>query len=274
MLCMPMQSPQAIMLDHRLAHTLSTSIRLKVSSLTFPCCGWYHIGFVWFSDVKLLRAADTLKDQTFFLSQVKQEALQRTMFPVGEMQKQTVKQIALKIGLEKTFRKRESRGICFIGKRKFHDFISNYVPDRPGNFIDVETGRILGRHQGLHNFTIGQRVPVEELLRMFAVRKVIDENVILVAAEGHRFLFSDLFHASNVHWIDRSPFQHQKTFDCEFRFQHTHELKKCSLVQTRIGLLVFVSKPIRSLRTGQFATFYDDDECIGSAKIVDVISSI
>lgn len=223
-----------------------------------------------FSDAKLLRATDTFKDQTLFLSQIKQEALRRTMFPVGTMWKSRVKKIAKEIGLHKMFTKRESRGICFIGKRKFQDFISEYLNENPGDFVDIESGEILEKHNGIHSFAIGQCVRLTNRYRekIFAIRKIVSERTILVAPGSHHpLLYSNLFYTNHPHWISSSPFELNLVVECLFRFQHTHPLRKCKLCQTVDGLFVYLDEPVRSIKIGQFAAFYVGDECLGSAKI-------
>lgn len=220
------------------------------------------------SDVKLLQAVDPRKDQTFFLSQIPQSALQRTMFPVGSMLKSQVKQLAHEIGLESIAQKRESTGICFIGKRKFSDFLSEYVDPKPGNFVDIDSGAIVGQHNGIHNYTIGQGVSVSgQQEKLFAVRKMPDNTTILVAAGTHHpSMYFDLFYTNRPHWIDQTPFDGIEVAKVEFRFQHGHKLESCRLVKTENGLLV-MPKPVRAICAGQYAVFYSKNECLGSAKI-------
>ncbi|XP_055308376.1 mitochondrial tRNA-specific 2-thiouridylase 1-like [Sitodiplosis mosellana] len=224
-------------------------------------------------NVKLLRAVDPRKDQTFFLSQIPQDALRHTMFPVGSMLKSDVKRLAHQIGLESIAQKRESTGICFIGKRKFSDFISDYVDPQPGDFVNIETGEIVAKHRGIHNYTVGQKILLGgQKETLFSVRKMCDNRTILVApGTNHPRLFSDLFYTEKPHWIDRSPFDgNAGVAKAEFRFQHGHRLVTCEFIETNErggGLLVKLNSPVRAICAGQFAVFYDDNECLGSAKI-------
>ncbi|KAH7975086.1 hypothetical protein HPB49_023484 [Dermacentor silvarum] len=98
--------------------------------------------------VRLMRGIDGDKDQSFFLAQVKQEALQRSLFPLGDFDKTTVKQVATSIGLQRIATKKESMGLCFIGKRDFRAFVEQYLEPRPGSFVDMETGDVVGTHTG------------------------------------------------------------------------------------------------------------------------------
>lgn len=225
--------------------------------------------FVYFADARLLQAADARKDQTFFLSQIPQQALRCTMFPVGSMLKKDVKQMAIDIGLESIAQKRESTGICFIGKRKFSDFMSDYVAPSPGDFVHIETGKIVGHHQGVHNYTIGQGILLSgQKDGLYAVRKMPDRKTILVApGTNHPSMFPDIFYTETPHWIAKSPFNGNVVANVAFRFQHGHKFEECDLVETESGLLVKLSRPVRAVCAGQFAVFYKDNECLGSAKI-------
>lgn len=194
------------------------------------------------------------------------------MFPLGTWLKKDVKQLAVDIGLNEIRQKRESMGICFIGKRDFNDFLAEYLDPKPGIMVDIETGRITGHHDGMHQYTIGKRIrcrtPVSE--RMYAVQKVAKNRTILVAPNiNHPALYFDLFYTNEAHWIDKSPFEldKRKVVNVEFRFQHGHKLEKCSLFEDQHGLIVTTETPIKAICSGQFAVFYRDNECLGSAKI-------
>lgn len=223
------------------------------------------------TDVKLLRGVDPRKDQTFFLSQIPQNALRNTMFPIGSINKSEVKQMAAEIGLQQIVKKRESMGICFIGKRKFSDFMNEYVSSKPGDFVNIETGAILGKHNGIAYYTIGQKALVEgQKDRTYIVRKMLAQNVILVApGRQHPSMLFDIFYTDNPHWIDGPPFEcdNRQVVTVEFRFQHGHKLKKCKIIRTDNGLLVKLDEPLRAICSGQFAVFYRNEECLGSARI-------
>ncbi|KAK6635537.1 hypothetical protein RUM44_000789 [Polyplax serrata] len=223
-------------------------------------------------NVKLLQARDRFKDQTFFLSRVSQKALQRVMFPLGDLTKMEVKQIALENGLEKLAKKPESMGICFIGSRNYQKFISDYITAKPGNFINVETGSIEGTHNGIHLFTIGQRCRIGGLREpMYVVKKNLKSSEIMVApGRFHPSLYSSIFLAENPYWICNPP---DLTFKAEldFKFQHIEKLVKCEVVSMKDDkLLVIIEKPLRALTPGQFAVFYKDNECLGSARICNI----
>lgn len=222
--------------------------------------------------MKLLQAADARKDQTFFLSQIPQDALRHTMFPIGQMVKSDVKQLANRIGLASIAQKRESTGICFIGKRKFSDFMSEYVDPMPGDFIDIDTGKTIGHHHGIHQYTIGQGALISgQKQKYYVVRKMPDHKTIVVASGiNHASMWFDMFFTKQPHWIDESPFGTGVVAQVFFRFQHGHKLQLCDIVKTNGGLLVKLANKVKAICAGQFAVFYKDNECVGSAQISSV----
>lgn len=231
------------------------------------------------TDARLLKAADTFKDQTFFLSQVPQEALRLCMFPVGVLNKHEVKRIADDVGLRRIAGKKESIGICFIGDRTFQSFINDYIDIRPGSFVDIETGQVVGSHQGIHNWTVGQGCKISgSPQKRFVLRKDPATSTIFVASgTDHPLLWSDIFYTKEPVWIRKSPFESNKIFNCQFRFQHTKPLTNCTICKANEAgdrFLVKLERPLRSITPGQFAVFYKNGECLGSSRIVDACSLI
>ncbi|KAL3288608.1 hypothetical protein HHI36_003045 [Cryptolaemus montrouzieri] len=221
--------------------------------------------------VRLLKAKDSKKDQVFFLSQVNQEALRRTMFPLGAYLKSEVKSIARQNGLEKFANKKESMGICFIGSRDFQDFIREYMENEPGDFIDVDDGKVVGQHEGIHQWTLGQRARISGLIEAYFIsRKNVKENTILLArGTNHPFLYSSLFFTSKPHWITAKPkeLQDEDILECDFKFQHSQDWVPCIVFECTQGLIVQLKNPKRALTPGQYAVFCKGNECLGSARI-------
>ena len=128
---------------------------------------------------------DELKDQSFFLSQIEPNLFKNILFPIGHLNKKQVRTIAFDLGLTKISQKKSSVGICFIGKRDFVQFIDNYIEIKKGNIIDIDTKRYLGDHDGIHHFTIGQRVALRnefniEKKRYFVAKKQLTDNTLFV----------------------------------------------------------------------------------------------
>ncbi|KAG5886805.1 hypothetical protein JTB14_031448 [Gonioctena quinquepunctata] len=222
--------------------------------------------------VKLLLAKDKRKDQTFFLCQIRQEALRRTIFPLGDLTKSEVKHMAIDNGLEKIAVKPESMGICFIGSRNFQDFIQEYISDKPGDFVDIDTAKIVGQHKGIHQWTLGQRTKLPGLpMAYFTAQKDAEKNIIYVAqGTDHPILYTDILFTSQPHWIHSQPpeLATGHTLECQFKFQHTQDWAPCEICQTSRGITVRLLEEKRAITGGQYAVFSKDGECLGSAKIL------
>uniref|UniRef100_A0A182ILX9 tRNA-5-taurinomethyluridine 2-sulfurtransferase n=1 Tax=Anopheles atroparvus TaxID=41427 RepID=A0A182ILX9_ANOAO len=188
-------------------------------------------------EVRLLMAPDPIKDQTFFLSQITAETLRRTMFPIGALMKPQVKRLATEVGLESFARKKESMGICFVGKRTFQQFIGEYIETKPGPFVDVDHGRVVGTHAGLHHWTVGQKCKIGGCLQPYYVlRKHRPTNVIeVVSGHDHPLLYTDMVYAQDPVWINApAGLERGGVVRCQFRFQHTKPLVGCSLIETPV----------------------------------------
>ncbi|CAH2006497.1 unnamed protein product [Acanthoscelides obtectus] len=223
-------------------------------------------------NAKLLLAKDAVKDQTFFLCQIPQNALKQCMFPLGDLTKNMVKKIANANGLEKISRKPESMGICFIGSRNFQEFIQDYIKDEPGDFVDIDTGQVMGKHKGIHQWTLGQRARLGGLpVAYFIARKDVEKNIIYIASgTKHPILYTNLFFTSEPYWIYSKPKDLEENYilDCQFKFQHTQHWVPCKICQSTSGLTVKLNTYKRAVTAGQYAVFAKDGECLGSAKIV------
>uniref|UniRef100_A0A8C6F9Q4 Mitochondrial tRNA-specific 2-thiouridylase 1 n=1 Tax=Monodon monoceros TaxID=40151 RepID=A0A8C6F9Q4_MONMO len=207
--------------------------------------------------VKLLQAADSFKDQTFFLSQVSQDALRRTLFPLGGLTKGFVKKIAAENRLHHVLQKKESMGICFVGKRNFENFILQYLQPRPGKFISIEDNKVLGTHKGWFLYTLGQRANIGGLREpWYVVEKDGTRGDVLVAPRtDHPALYRDLLRTGRVHWVTEEPpaaLVRDKMMECHFRFRHQMALVPCVLTLNQDGTVwVTAVKAVRALALGQ-----------------------
>nr|XP_008532267.1 PREDICTED: mitochondrial tRNA-specific 2-thiouridylase 1 isoform X1 [Equus przewalskii]XP_023487106.1 mitochondrial tRNA-specific 2-thiouridylase 1 isoform X4 [Equus caballus] len=234
--------------------------------------------------VKLLQAADSFKDQTFFLSQVSQDALRRTLFPLGGLTKDFVKKIAAENRLHHVLQKKESMGICFVGKRNFENFILQYLQPRPGKFISIEDNKVLGTHKEPTVFVrrgrAGEVVQSSNddgaslpfLFTLLGLAQGTRRILFKAPQTDHPALYRDLLRTSRVHWIAEEPpatLVRDKMMECHFRFRHQMALVPCVLTLNQDGTVwVTAVKPVRALTLGQFAVFYKGDECLGSGKIL------
>lgn len=215
---------------------------------------------------KLLKGIDDNKDQTYFLAQVSKEHLSNVLFPIGELTKPEVRKIAEEYHLI-TAKKKDSTGICFIGERNFKQFLENYLPNIPGDIVDIETNKKIGNHVGLMYYTIGQRRGLDlggNLDKYFAVGKDIDKNILYVAmGENNDYLLSDMVSLEDINFIsDLRP------TECQAKFRYR---QKDVNVEVIYNETIFVKyNNVKAVTPGQLCVLYLGDECIGSGIIKDV----
>ena len=220
-------------------------------------------------DGKLYKGKDLNKDQTYFLSQVSKEQLKNVLFPVGELEKSEVRKIAYEYDLI-TADKKDSTGICFIGERNFKHFLENYLPNDPGDIVDIETGKVLGRHVGLMYYTIGQRRGLNiggTKDRLFVVKKDLNKNVLYVASgDESKYLISYSAIIEDVNLLDDLP------YECNAKFRYRQKDNKVFVTKLDDGnLLVKYPEGVRAVTPGQACVFYKDDECLGGGIIKEVL---
>lgn len=223
--------------------------------------------------VHLMRGADDNKDQTYFLSQLSQEQLQKAMFPIGGMNKQEVREIAKKAGLA-TAEKKDSTGICFIGERNFSKFLSEFLPAQPGKMMTVD-GEYKGEHYGLMNYTIGQRRGLgiggdsKSNEPWFVVGKDLKTNTLLVGQGYHNeYLYATSLDASKLSFV--APIEERgNEFHCtaKFRYRQTDSGVTVRFNEDKTKVDVIFDEPVRAITPGQEVVFYDGAECLGSGTI-------
>ncbi|XP_073981358.1 mitochondrial tRNA-specific 2-thiouridylase 1 isoform X2 [Rhodnius prolixus] len=222
--------------------------------------------------VKLYKALDQNKDQTFFLSQIPQHALKRTIFPLGVLTKNKVKSIAFENKLEKIASKKESMGMCFIGNRNFKRFIEDYIKPQRGNLLDVDSGKVIGTHFGKHTWTIGQRCNLGGLKQPYYIaQKSSNQDIWAAIGHNHPTLYTNSLTTDKPYWIYQEPFElsSSRIMVCDFRFQHREPLVNCSVLKLyNGGLHIVLQSYLRAVTPGQYAVFYKGQECLGSAKIL------
>lgn len=220
--------------------------------------------------VKLIRGLDNNKDQTYFLSQLTQDQIKNVMFPVGELQKKEVREIAKKYNLA-TADKKDSTGICFIGERNFNEFLSHYLPAKQGNIVDVD-GNIMGKHNGLMYHTIGQRRGLGiggDGAAWFVCGKNLEKNELIVCqGEDNPLLYSNKLYASqfetSLNHLDRNE------FDCTAKFRYRQKDIKSHVKFIDDTHVEVTYDDTKAVTPGQAAVFYDGEVCIGSAIIDEV----
>ncbi len=220
----------------------------------------------------LLRGIDKNKDQSYFLSDLSQEQLAKVLFPVGELTKSEVRKIAKDQNLP-TAEKKDSTGICFIGERNFKEFLKNYIYSKPGNIKTID-GDIIGSHDGLMYYTIGQRKGLEiggnknyPNAPWFVIGKDIKRNV-LIAGQGRNNpnLFANRIIVEDVNWISKTKFKDELECLAKFRYRQKDNTVIIKWIDKDV-LEVIANHPIRAVTPGQAAVFYDGEICLGGGKI-------
>ncbi len=225
---------------------------------------------------EMVRGLDNNKDQSYFLYTLSHEHVQQTLFPVGNIEKPEVRRIAEEQGLI-TYDKKDSTGICFIGERKFKDFLQKFLPAQPGKIEDTD-GNTVGEHEGLMYHTLGQR---KGLLiggmkegsgePWYVVDKDIERNVLVVGqGKDNARLYSNGLIANQLHWVDRiGP---KQTLRCTVKTRYRQTDIQCTLLAGEDGQArVLFDEPQKAVTPGQSAVFYLGDICLGGGIINSVI---
>ena len=224
----------------------------------------------------MLRGVDGNKDQTYFLYTLQQDQLNKTLFPVGELEKSEVRRIAEEQGFV-TANKKDSTGICFIGERKFKDFLQQYIPAQPGD-IEDDQGNVIGKHSGLMYHTLGQRKGIglggmanasEE--PWYALKKDMERNVLIVGqGHDHPMLLSKGLMASQLHWV--KPDEMTEQFSCTAKSRYRQTDFSCTVEKLDDdNWRVTFDEVQRAVTPGQSVVFYDGDKCLGGGIIDQII---
>ncbi len=219
----------------------------------------------------LLKAADAGKDQTYFLNQVREEQLENVLFPLADLQKSEVREIAEKTGLA-TAEKKDSTGICFIGERNFRKFLQNYLPAQPGEIKTLD-GQTVGEHVGLMYYTLGQRKGLDlggrhgEEGRWFVVKKDLEHNVLYVSHGDESPLYSKACKVSGLNFINYEPKLKQL---CGAKFRYRQPEQRVEVTVKGGEAFVEFDERQRAVTEGQYAVFYDETRCLGGGVIEEV----
>ncbi|MGN0036671.1 MAG: tRNA 2-thiouridine(34) synthase MnmA [Bacteroidaceae bacterium] len=222
-------------------------------------------GTVWLGTAK-----DPVKDQTDFLAQIDRLQMEKLMFPLGHLMKEEVREIALRAKLPNAKRK-DSQGICFLGKINYNDFIRRFLGEREGDIVELETGNKLGKHRGFWFHTIGQRKGLGlSGGPYFVIRKDVERNILYVSRGydtvkqyGHDFALRDF------HFITGCPWPEGQPVEVSFKIRHTDTFQR-GVLTVEDGLYhVHSESPIQGIAPGQFGVLYDRNAeiCVGSGEI-------
>lgn len=228
---------------------------------------------------KLLRAKDESKDQSYFLYRLSQKDLEKSIFPIGNLTKKKVRQIAKKNKFS-NYNRKSTVGICFIGKVNLKEFLKKKIKPKKGDIVDFE-GNIIGEHDGIYYYTIGQRLgprfgleiqknPVEKdrMRKWYVAKKDRKRNLIIAAPENHPLLYRKEFFIKNSHWIIKTP-EKNKILKFKARIRQVGELlpSKLSYDKKKKMFKIVLKKPITGVSEGQAVVLYKRKECMGGGVI-------
>ena len=219
----------------------------------------------------LVTSPDPVKDQTDFLAQIYDWQLRKAIFPIGHYMKEEVREIAEREHLVNAKRK-DSQGICFLGKINYNDYIRRYLGENPGDVLELETGKKIGQHRGLWFHTIGQRHGLGfGGGPWYAVKKDVERNILYVS-RGYepRTAYKTDFKVHDFHFLTMNPWGDAQECNVTFKIRHTPEYHPARLERTGDGsYMVHSQTPIQGVAPGQFCVVYDERHhcCIGSAEL-------
>lgn len=237
----------------------------------FTATGHYATTVLQAGKIWLGTAVDSVKDQTDFLAQIDSLQVAKLMFPLGGLMKNEVREIARRAGLPSA-RRRDSQGICFLGKINYNDFVRRFLGEREGAIVELETGKILGTHQGYWFYTIGQRKGLGlSGGPWFVVRKEIEENVVYVSRGYDTAMqYGREFRMQDFHFITANPWAGVTgEIPVTFKIRHTPEFIKGRLLQEEGGYNIISDALLQGIAPGQFGVIYDEASrlCVGSGEI-------
>ncbi|ATG97337.1 tRNA 2-thiouridine(34) synthase MnmA [Mesoplasma lactucae] len=225
--------------------------------------------------VELIRAADDNKDQTYFLCQLTQDQISRTLFPLQPFKKPEVRELAKENDLI-TAEKKDSTGICFIGERNFTEFLQNYIPNQPGDIVNIKTNEVIGKHIGVMYYTIGQRKGLNlggQPEPMYVAKKDVKNKIIYVApASDQSYLLSNSALITGINWnIELDKYVDDiNEFNCTAKFRYRQKDENVKMIRQENGDYLVKYDNVKSVTEGQEAVFYLDDICLGGGVIENV----
>ncbi len=214
---------------------------------------------------QLKKSPDLVKDQTYFLAYLTQSQISRALFPIGNYRKEEVRKLAQEFDLPNKKRK-DSQGICFLGQIKFSDFIKHHLGEKKGEIINVDSGKVMGEHNGYYYFTIGQRSGLSlSGGPWYVVKKDIKKNIIYISRENLDEKEKKEFDVGKFNWVSGSK---PGKNDLQVKIRHGAKIYNCRLDLESDKGCVKLDGSDKGIAAGQFAVFYDEDVCLGGGVIL------
>lgn len=220
----------------------------------------------------LFKPKDLAKDQTYFLCQINEEQIKNCLFPMSDLTKVEARAIAKKLGLVEVANKHGSTGVCFIGERRFREFLHNYFPATKGAIVDIANGKVLGQHMGVLYYTLGQRkglgiggVQGESDEAWFVCKKDVSKNLLYVAhGSSDEHLNSDSCLVNDINWIGPKP---ENPLSVGVKFRYRQPDQPCTLQFEGDNIRLIYAQPYPAVTPGQFAVFYQEGRMLGGGII-------
>lgn len=244
----------------------------KQRGADFIATGHYARSDFQQNQFRLLKGLDANKDQSYFLHTLTQQQLSASLFPIGHLTKPKVRELAKKMGF-KNHIKKDSTGICFIGERKFKNFLNDYLPAKPGN-IETVDGQLIGKHDGLMFYTLGQRQGLKiggqknaAESPWYVVAKNMEQNILVVAqGQNHPALFKQKLLAEKIHWIQSIPEIFPLKASAKIRYRQEDQPCMIQRINEHQYEITF-NQSQRAITPGQSIVFYENDVCLGGGII-------
>lgn len=237
----------------------------KAMEMGFDYIAMGHYARITHEPLKIYKGLDHNKDQTYFLSQLTKKQLERALFPIGELTKPEVRQIALDYNLS-IAKKKDSTGVCFIGERNFKEFLENYLPAKPGEMMTLD-GDVVGKHDGLMYYTIGQRKGLGlggAGDAWFVLGKDVEKNILYVGRGDQEYLYSNRAIVSNVNWLGEDFIE--RDINVKFRYRSNDVKAHIKWIDDKRLEVTYPDKA-KSVTPGQACVFYDGEELLGGSTI-------
>ncbi len=217
----------------------------------------------------LLKGKDKKKDQSYFLYNINQKQLSKCLFPLGNYIKKNIRKIAINLNLPNA-NKKDSTGICFIGKIKYQKFIKKYIKENKGNIIKLENNKILGKHKGLFLYTIGQRRNINSKINykkpLYVVKKNNKNNELIICEKNNKKLYNKTFYLKKIHFIHIK--NNKKIIKCKVKTRYQQKSIKCKIfLFNKKKIKIILKKKIFAITIGQSAVFYKKNICLGGGII-------
>lgn len=221
----------------------------------------------------LYKAFDKDKDQTYFLSQISKNQLDSCLFPLGDIKKSEVREIAEKLNLVSVKDKKDSTGICFIGERNFKKFLSNYIPAQKGKIVEINSNKVIGEHNGVYYYTIGQRkglgiggIKDMETHGFYVCQKDVKNNILYVSKDTNNLkLYSDECIVNTLNFFGRKVNEGEHLY-VKFRYREKDNGVTCYYIDEN-NLRLKYDQLVKSVTPGQACVFYVGEECLGGGFI-------